>query len=232
MNEVRVGVVDQGKEEKLQPYLDALHAAGAVTAVLRWQSPRDAAADVAAFDALVLCGGDDVDARRWGEANHPAVELVPPERDEYEIAIVRAAVGSGVPLLGVCRGSQIMNVALGGTLEQHVPDVPGRGAHGGGARHAIVVSPGSLLARVANGGVVNSYHHQAIGRAAQSLRVVARSPDGGVEAVEGPGAFCLGVQWHPEREGNDPALGGSLFVALVDAARIHRTRGAARSSNR
>ena len=172
-----------------------------------------------------------MDARRWGEANHPSVELVPPERDEYEIAIVRAAVQRDVPILVVCRGSQIMNVALGGTLEQHIPDVAGRGQHGAGARHAIEVVPGSLLGRVAGGGVVNSYHHQAVGRTASGLRVVARSADGGVEAVEGQGTFCLGVQWHPERDGNDAALGRSLFSALVDAARLKRTRDAARSSN-
>jgi putative glutamine amidotransferase len=231
MTAVRVGVVDQGREEKLRPYVDALVAAGAEAVVLSWRTPRDPVADAGAFDAIVLCGGDDVDARRWGEENHPAVELVPRERDEYEIAIVRAAVGRGVPLLGVCRGSQIMNVALGGTLEQHVPDVPGRGPHGGGARHEIEVTPGTLLARFAARANVNSFHHQAVGRLAEGLRIAARSKDGGVEAVEGPGDFCLGVQWHPEREGNDPPLGRDLFRALVDAARKSRTAPAARSSN-
>jgi putative glutamine amidotransferase len=230
MTKIRVGVVDQGKEEKLQPYLDALHAAGAEATVLRWQEPRDAAADAAAFDALVLCGGDDIDARRWGEANHPSVELVPAQRDEYEIAIVRAAVERGVPLLGVCRGSQIMNVALGGTLEQHIPDTPGRGKHDGGALHEIAVTPGTLLARFASRGAVNSFHHQAVGRIAPNLRVCARSVDGAVEAVEGPGAFCLGVQWHPERDGNAAPLGRELFRALVEAAKLQRTAAASRTS--
>src|SRR5438045_1850891 len=171
MHPIHVGVVDQGTQVKLQPYLDALHSAGARATVLRWQEPRDPAADATAFDALVLCGGDDVDARRWGEENHPTVTLVPARRDEYEIAIVRAAVDRGVPLLGVCRGSQVMNVALGGTLEQHVPDVPARGPHGGGARHEIEVSPGSLLAQAASAsrGFVTSYHHQAVGRLAPRL---------------------------------------------------------------
>lgn len=230
MTAIRVGVVDQGKEEKLRPYVDALQAAGAETTVLRWQERRDPAADAAAFDAIVLCGGDDVDARRWGEANHPSVGLVPPERDEYEIGIVRAAVARGVPLLGVCRGSQVMNVALGGTLEQHVPDVPGRGAHGDGARHPVDTVPGTLLGGLGAHAVVNSFHHQAVGRLAAPLRIAARSPDGGVEAVEGPGAFCVGVQWHPERVGNDEPFGSGLFRALVDAARMARTAAAARSS--
>jgi gamma-glutamyl-gamma-aminobutyrate hydrolase PuuD len=230
MKKVRVGVVDQGKEEKLKLYLDALLAAGADVTVLRWQTPRDAAADAGAFDAIVLCGGDDVDARLWGEQNHPSVELVPPARDAYEVAIVRAAVDRGVPLLGVCRGSQVMNVALGGSLEQHVPDVPGRGPHGGGTLHSISIEPGSLLSRLARGGAVNSFHHQAVGRLAPGLTVSARSADGGVEAVEGPGLFCLGVQWHPERAGNDPGLGPELFRALVEAGEKARTPGGPRSS--
>lgn len=230
MTKVRVGVVDQGREEKLKLYVDALLAAGAEVEVLPWRTPRDAAADAAAFDAIVLCGGDDVDARRWGEANHPSVALVPRERDEYEIAMVRAAVERDVPLLGVCRGSQVMNVALGGTLEQHVPDVPGRGPHGGGVRHEITVAPGTLLAGLAARANVNSFHHQAVGRLAPGLRIAARSADGGVEAVEGPGGFCVGVQWHPEREGNDPPFGPDLFRALVEAGRKTRTARSARSS--
>jgi putative glutamine amidotransferase len=230
MTAIRVGVVDQGKEEKLAPYVAALVAAGAETTVLRWNEPRDPQADAAAFDAIVLCGGDDVDARRWGEENHPAVGLVPAVRDDYEIALVRAAVARGVPLLGVCRGSQVMNVALGGTLEQHVPDVPGRGPHGDGVRHAVETVPGTLLGGLGARAVVNSYHHQAVGRLAAPLRVAARSPDGGVEAVEGPGAFCLGVQWHPERDGNDEPFGKGLFRALVEAARMARTAATSRSS--
>jgi gamma-glutamyl-gamma-aminobutyrate hydrolase PuuD len=233
MKRIRVGVVDQGKEEKLRPFLDHIAAAGAEAVVLGWRTPKDAAADAASFDALVLCGGDDVDARRWGEENHPTVQLVPSERDEYEIAFARAAVERGVPLLGVCRGSQVMNVAMGGTLEQHVPDVPGRVAHGDGARHEVEVSPGTLLARIAGRprGFVNSFHHQAVGRLAPGLRVAARSMDGVVEAVEGPGAFCLGVQWHPERDGCDESLGRALFGELVRAASLKGPPAPARSSN-
>jgi len=233
MTRIRVGVVDQGKAEKLRPFLELVAAAGAEPVVLQWRTPRDAADDAASFDALVLCGGDDVDARRWGEANHPTVQLVPAERDEYEIAFVRAAVERGVPLLGVCRGSQVMNVALGGTLEQHVPDVPGRVPHGDGVRHEIDVVPDTLLARIASPrrAVVNSFHHQAVSRLAPGLRVAARSVDGVVEAVEGPGAFCLGVQWHPERDGCDEPLGRSLFRELVRAAELKGAAGHARSSN-
>lgn len=230
MSAIRVGVVDQGREEKLAPYVAAVRAAGGEPTVLRWQEARDPEKDAASFDAIVLCGGDDVDARRFGEENHPKVGLVPPQRDEYEIGIVRAAVVRGVPLLGVCRGSQVMNVALGGTLEQHIPDVPGRGPHGDGTSHEVETVPGTHLAVLGARAVVNSYHHQAVGRLAAPLRVAARSPDGGVEAVEGPGAFCVGVQWHPERHGNDEPFGNGLFRALVEAARMWRTAAAARSS--
>jgi gamma-glutamyl-gamma-aminobutyrate hydrolase PuuD len=230
MSKVRIGVVDQGREEKLQPYLDALLAAGAEVAVLRWREPEGAAKDAAAFDGIVLCGGDDVDARRWGEENHPTVELVPAVRDEYEIAMVREAAERGVPLLGVCRGCQVMNVALGGTLVQHIPDVPSAGAHQDGVRHEVDVVAGTLLGGLGARGAVNSYHHQAIGRLAPSLRVTARSADGMVEAVEGPGAFCVGVQWHPERTGNDEPFGRGLFRAFVLAAGKPRTAAAGRAS--
>ncbi len=107
-----VGVVDQGRPDKLRLYTDAVAAAGARFEVLPWTG--DAARDAARFDALVLCGGDDVNARRFGEVNHPTVETVPEVRDEYEIALVLAARAAGTPLLGVCRGEQVMNVALGG----------------------------------------------------------------------------------------------------------------------
>lgn len=221
MADIRIGVVDQGREEKLAPYVNCCAAAGAVVEVLRWHGvPED---DVVRFDGVVLCGGDDVDARRWGEANHPAVELADPGRDEYEIRFVRAAVAQGVPLLGVCRGAQVMNVALGGTLTQHVPDLGGAVRHGGGTRHPVQLLPGTELRRIANAdrATVNSHHHQAVGRLSPRLRVSARADDGLVEAVEGvagTAAFLVGIQWHPEREGNDACVGARLFESLVRAA--------------
>jgi gamma-glutamyl-gamma-aminobutyrate hydrolase PuuD len=213
---VHVGVVDQGREEKLRLYAACVEAAGATYEVLPWTG--DPARDAVRFDALVLCGGDDVDARRWGEPNHPSVELCPPVRDEYEIALVRCARAAGTPLLGVCRGAQVMNVALGGTLIQHVPDVDGVVPHQKGASHEVRIEPGTRLAALSgtSSAQVNSFHHQAVGRLAPGLRVTARATDGIVEAVEGDGApFLVGVQWHPEREGNPESLGTGLFRALV-----------------
>lgn len=216
----RIGVVHQGHEEKLEAYVRRCAAAGAETEVLLWDG--DPEADARRFDALVLCGGDDVDPARFGEERHPTVELANSRRDEYEIRIVREAVARGVPLLGVCRGGQVMNVALGGTLVQHVPDLPGALPHKGGTRHEVDLVEGTLLRALAArpSASVNSYHHQAAGRVAPPLRVSARSRDGVVEALEGDPArpFLVGVQWHPEREGNDEPLAQGLFDALVQAA--------------
>jgi putative glutamine amidotransferase len=219
MTRPRIGVVHQGHEEKLEAYVRRCETAGAGTEVLFWDG--DPEADAARFDGLVLCGGDDVDARRFGEENHPTVELADPRRDEYELRIVRAAAGRGVPLLGVCRGGQVMNVALGGTLIQHVPELPGALPHRGGARHEVDLVEGTLLRTLVGRprASVNSFHHQAAGRVAPPLRVSARSADGVVEALEGtPGRpFLVGVQWHPEREGNDEPLAQGLFDAFVRA---------------
>lgn len=225
MRSPRIGVVHQGHEEKLESYVERCREAGATTEVLAWDG--DPEADAARFDGLVLCGGDDVDARRFGEENHPTVELADPRRDEYEIRLVRGAAALGVPLLGVCRGGQVMNVALGGTLIQHVPDLPGALPHRGGTRHEVEIVPGTVLRRIAgrDRAAVNSFHHQAAGRIAPSLRVSARTGDGVVEGLEGDPAkaFLVGVQWHPEREGNDEPLARGLFRALVEAARIRGT---------
>jgi putative glutamine amidotransferase len=219
MRTVRLGVVDQGNEEKREAYLQRCRAAGADVEVIPWDG--DPAMDVARFDGLVLCGGDDVDARRFGEENHPSVKLVDPRRDAYELALVREAASRGVPLLGVCRGAQVMNVALGGTLVQHVPEVEGAFEHGGGARHEVRLQDGTRLRSLAgrDRAGVNSFHHQAVGRLAPGLRAAAHSGDGVVEAVEGDGPFLVGIQWHPEREGNDEPLGQGLFDALAEAAR-------------
>ncbi len=217
---VHVGVVDQGFG-KTGDYVDPLRAAGAGVTVLRWQDRRDGAADATSFDALVLCGGDDPAGSLFGQGDHPAITRDHDDRDAYEMALCRAAAAARVPLLGVCRGLQMLNVALGGDLDQHLPDVRGRADHTAGARHSLRLAEGSLIARLAGATPtpsVNSHHHQAVGRVADRLRASAWSEDGCVEAVEGPGPFCLGVQWHPEKDGNAPGLDLSLFAELVAAA--------------
>lgn len=222
---LRIGVVDQGTD-KVAHYVDPLVELGASVEVLRWRILRPQEVDVRAFDGLVLCGGDDIDGCHFGEPTHPSAVLDPTERDLFEIEMVRRSVALALPVLAVCRGAQILNVALGGGLEQHIPDIPGRGEHGGGVIHPVEMAPGSRLRGLvgAPSVQVNSFHHQAVGRPAPGIEVAALAPDGCVEAVEVPGFFCLGVQWHPERAGCDPRAGLALFRALSEAAGDARTR--------
>ena len=147
--------------------------------------------------------------------------MVRPGRDAAELAFFRAAVAAGVPVLGICRGMQLMNVALGGTLIQHLPDVVGHEEHcpvpGAMGSHEVTVGPGSRLAGKLGEGahVVPTHHHQGLGRLGAGLVATAWAADGTVEAVELDALFAVGVQWHPEA-GDDPAL----FLALIEAARL------------
>lgn len=187
-------------------YIDAVCRAGAASVVLPVQDPSVAADVVAHLDALVLSGGGDVDPTLYGATPHPAVAGVDVQRDEWEIALIHEARRQGRPMLGICRGAQVLNVALGGTLVQHLPDV-----HAGGAPHLapdrfddaahhVEIEPGSRLAKVLDRDAlhVNTLHHQAIDRPADELVVVARDQHGVIEGVEHPDEPILGVQWHPE----------------------------------
>lgn len=171
------------------------------------------------LDGLVLTGGVDVEPSRYGESPHPAVEAPRPDRDTLELALARLTHEADVPVLAVCRGMQVMAVAAGGTLEQHLPDRLGHLGHSPAAAtygsHPVTTTPGSLVARVLGDRVdVATYHHQGVATH-PGLLPTAWSTDGVVEALEAPGArFRLGVQWHPE-VGDDPRL----FEALVAAAR-------------
>jgi len=219
----------------LAPYLDALRRAGGWSALL---DPSDAPAGpegiLRRFDGLVLTGGDDLDPSLYGEEPHPATYGTDPAVDRYERDLTLAALDSSTPTLAICRGIQVLNVALGGTLAQHIAGPDGATIHGvpgAGSRpalHDVDVTPGSLLARAMGSTTVrcSSHHHQALGRLAPGVEVTARAPDGIAEGVEVPGAWMLAVQWHPEETaGEDPAQQG-LFDALVDAAARGRTGGA------
>jgi putative glutamine amidotransferase len=185
---------------------------------------------LALSDGLLLVGGDDVDPAAYG-ANRPDLcEDVDRARDDFEFAVVRAAAEGGVPLLGICRGLQVMNVALGGTLFEDLPTrVPEAAPHrvsGRDGGHPVTAAAGSRLRALvgAERFDVNSHHHQAVARPAPRLAVVARAPDGVVEAAEDAAhPFFLGVQWHPERMETAEST-RRLFLGLVRAAR-ERARG-------
>jgi putative glutamine amidotransferase len=186
-----------------------------------------AAEVIAALDGLVLTGGGDVDPAAYGQRAEAAVAGVDPVRDESERALLAAALGAHLPVLAVCRGCQILNVELGGTLYQHLPDVVGHDDHRRGPsvfdEVAVITSPGTLTAEVFGAGTtVLCSHHQAIDHLGAGLVPTARAADGVIEAAELEGAdFVLAVQWHPEEAGDQRP-----FAALVGAARDYRARRA------
>jgi putative glutamine amidotransferase len=206
-----------------QQYVDAVHAAGGRAAVL---PPAAAGADrvVAALDALVLAGGADLDPARYGAVPAPETTGVRPDRDAGELPLLAAAAAAGLPVLGICRGMQVMVAAAGGALHQHLPHVVGHHGHrlapGRYAEHPVRTVPGTRLAGlIGPTATVPSYHHQGVADAG-SLTVAAHAADGTIEAVERPdGPFFLGVLWHPEG-GDDPRL----FAALIAAAAIRQQR--------
>lgn len=191
-----------------EAYADALVAAGVVPVILPPIDAAIAAASLTDVAGLVLTGGEDVDPRRFGEEAHDATGAPHAERDAYEIALALAARQRRVPTLAICRGAQVVNVALGGTLIQDIPTQRPSGiAHDLSGRrtervHAVDVDADSQLASILAETrlVTNSSHHQAIDRVASGLTVVARSPDGIIEAVEAtdPAWWLMAVQWHPE----------------------------------
>ncbi|MEU2437852.1 gamma-glutamyl-gamma-aminobutyrate hydrolase family protein [Streptomyces rubradiris] len=181
-------------------YPRLVQRAGGLALLLPPDAPERAAAALAPLDGLVVAGGPDVDPARYGAERSPRTGPPAPERDAWELALIEAALAAGVPLLGVCRGMQLLNVALGGTLVQHLDGHAERvGVFGG---HPVKPVPGTLY-----GGIVPeeltvpTYHHQAVERLGAGLMPSAYAADGTVEAVELPAdrGWVLGVQWHPEQ---------------------------------
>lgn len=212
-------------------YLDAITRAGGIAVLLPPQpvSPVIAARVLDGLDGLVVTGGKDIDPARYGQEPHPLADEPRPDRDAWEDALLRAALDRDLPFLGICRGAQLLNVTLGGTLHQHLPDLIGdtryQAGHGVFSTAEVAVQPGSRLRGLLGGDTritVPVYHHQAIDRLADGLSVSGRSEPGIVQAVELPGAaFAVAVQWHPEEDRHDLRL----FTGLVDAAVRHRERG-------
>jgi putative glutamine amidotransferase len=211
-------------------YPKALDAAGAIPVVL---APVDLEAVpelVARLDGICLAGGPDLDPTLYGAlARHPELGATHVEHDAFELAVAHAADVVGLPMLGICRGAQALNVARGGTLHQHV-DGHRQVENAATPTHRVAVAPDSLLAAVTGAGdalAINSFHHQAVDILGAGLRVVARAADGTVEAIEDPARpFVLGVQWHAETLTERPEH-GALFAALVEAAGTRPQRLAA-----
>ena len=212
-------------------YCQSVSAAGGTPMMLARSA--DPSEIIGHLDGLLLSGGEDVHPSRYGQKLEWAAGIHDLARDEFELALAQEALNHRVPILAICRGCQLINVALGGTLVQDLPTVDGfshahtdeyRGAH----RHPIEVTPGSLLygvfaSKLDDSGTigVNSYHHQAIGTTGAGLLVTARAPDGTIEAVESADGFVLAVQWHPEMyDALDP-----VFTWLINqATRAHERK--------
>ena len=198
-------------------YARAVEKAGGLAVVLPELAPDDVASLVARVDGVVLVGGPDVDPARYGEPVASTTDVAPPGRDAFDIELARRCVEDDVPLLAICRGVQVLNVALGGTLTQHVPEHMVR-EHWNEDVHDVELAPSAALVTVVGRGRVgtNSLHHQTLDRLGDNVRAVAHAGDGTVEAIEVTGATnVLGVQWHPELLRHRPEH-LALFAQLIE----------------
>lgn len=203
-------------------YLEGVTRAGGIVVLLPPQPVDDAVAEdvVGRLDGLILTGGRDVNPAAYGHQPHPTTDEPGLDRDTWEFAVLGAALRQRVPVLGICRGPQVINVALGGTLHQHLPDVVGHSGHRVAdatfAAHTAEIAPGTRLERLlGHSAPTRCYHHQAIDQVGAGL-IANASCDGVIEGIESAGEnFVVGVQWHPEENLDDLRL----FTAVVDAAR-------------
>src|SRR5882757_7954558 len=225
----RWGIWDDAAALLPRNYIDAAHRAGGVVILL---PPDPALADrpddaLDLIDGLLLAGGSDIDPAVYGAEPHDETVDTVPERDRFEIALVRGALARDLPVLGICRGMQLMNIARGGTLRQHLPEEVGHEDHRrtpgtfDGADHEVRLAEGSLAARCAGELLhgTKSHHHQGVGRIGDGLEVTGWAVmDDLPEALELPDRrYALGVQWHPEAD-----EGSRLIASLVEAAAAYR----------
>ncbi len=223
LEQAKQGVWDVRAAFLPQVYFDAVTASGGIAVLLPPQPARDAAARAVlnGVDGLILTGGLDVQPELYGAARHPATDSARPDRDAWELALFRGAEERRMPVLAICRGLQLVNVARGGTLHQHLPEALGTDRHrvGGGvfATNSVEVHDGTALAAMVGAGdlEVHSYHHQGVDQLGDGLVVTARDDGGLVQAFESTGdGYVVGVQWHPEQNVEDRRL----FAGLVDQA--------------
>lgn len=228
LDQAQMGVWDVPASYLPKVYFEAVNLAGGIAVLL---PPQPSSTDIARtvlgrLDGLIVAGGKDVNPELYGQERLPTTDEPRPDRDSWESDLLDAAITTGTPFLGICRGLQLLNVTLGGTLHQHHPDVVGSDRYAGDAgvfrENEVTVDPDSRVATLLGGGetlVGKSYHHQAVDALGSGLTVTARSDDGTVQAVEVEGVpFGIGVQWHPEHTPEDLRL----FAGLVEAAREFR----------
>jgi gamma-glutamyl-gamma-aminobutyrate hydrolase PuuD len=220
--QVRWGVWEVAAALVPLAYVDAIERAGGRPVVVP-PSEDGVEETLDALDGLLLSGGEDIDPSHYGADAHPETAVTRPDRDRAELALLQGALARDMPVLAVCRGSQVLNVARGGDLVQHLPEVVGDDKHkhtpGVFADHEVELKPGSRVGELLGSrAAVKSHHHQGYGTIGAGLVEAAWAEDGTVEALEDPGKrFVVGVLWHPE-EGEDFAL----FRRLVDEARAYR----------
>jgi putative glutamine amidotransferase len=227
LERAQTGIWDVRASFLPQIYFEGVTRAGGIAVLLPPQPVDEAIADrvLDGLDGLVITGGKDVDPARYGQAPHPTTDEPRTDRDAWEFALLAGALRRGRPVLGICRGAQVLNVALGGTLHQHLPDVVGHSRHQAGnavfSTSTVRTLPATRLAAlIGESSDAQCYHHQAIDRLGEGLIVSAQDTDGVIEAVEIPGdTFVLAVQWHPEERLDDLRL----FAGVVDAARDFAT---------
>ncbi|WP_404445468.1 gamma-glutamyl-gamma-aminobutyrate hydrolase family protein [Microbacterium marinum] len=223
LEQAKQGVWDVRASFLPQQYFDSVTASGGVAVLLPPQPSPEAAASAVldGLDGLILTGGLDVQPELYGAPRHPLTDPARADRDAWELALLAGARERGIPVFGICRGLQLINVAYGGTLHQHLPEALGTERYriGGGvfAENTVEVDADTKLAGLLGAGPfgIHSYHHQGVDRVGDGLVVTARTDDGLVQAFEAPGDdYLVAVQWHPEENSADRRL----FLGLVAAA--------------
>jgi len=229
----RVNPIPEGEPPAVEmvlgiTYLNAIQAAGGLPIVVPLLETDAIEPLLDRIDGICLSGGPDLDPTLYAAEPHPELGPVEPALDRFELAVAARADAREMPILAICRGTQALNVVRGGALHQHLPDISAEVAHrqtnpGTEPSHPVEVDPESHLAEILGGGIdlaaVNSFHHQAIDRLGDGLRVSARAPDGTIEAIEDPSRrFLIGVQWHAETLLHREAE-AALFRRFVEACR-------------
>lgn len=214
------GFADAPIDIYLREYAQSVALAGGVAVHIPLETNAVALAE--RLDGLIIAGGEDVDPRRYGQVPGPHTPIVDPQRDEVELAMLKSAAARGIPVLGVCRGQQLINVAYGGTLIQHLEAGTGE-SHMGTPYprsyrvHEVSIEPGTVAHSLyGDSTMVNTFHHQAVDRLGEGLAISGRASDGTIESIEVLGAPIIAVQWHPECFSGDP-----IFEWLVNEASNH-----------